>query len=97
MSPTSEPKMCRPGRRIVLTTFGSLGDLHPYIALALGLQARGHEAIIATTRHYQQRIDARGIGFHAVRPMAPISRLTMTRCGASWILATARNLSSANS
>ena len=26
-------------RRIVLTTFGSLGDLHPYIAIALGLQA----------------------------------------------------------
>ena len=60
-----------PGRRIVLTTFGSLGDLHPYIALALGLQARGHEAIIATTRHYQQRIEARGIGFHAVRPDGP--------------------------
>ena len=60
-----------PGRRIVLTTFGSLGDLHPYIALALGLQARGYEAIIATTRHYQQRIEARGIGFHAVRPDGP--------------------------
>ena len=24
-------------RRIVLTTFGSLGDLHPYIAVALGV------------------------------------------------------------
>ena len=61
----------RTGRRIVLTTFGSLGDLHPYIAVALGLQARGHEAIIATTRHYRQRIEARGIGFHAVRPDGP--------------------------
>jgi hypothetical protein len=28
-------------RRIVLTTFGSLGDLHPYIAVALGLKSRG--------------------------------------------------------
>ena len=36
-------------RRIVLTTFGSLGDLHPYIAVALGLQERGHEAIIASS------------------------------------------------
>jgi len=59
------------GRRIVLTTFGSLGDLYPYIAVALGLKARGHEAIIATTRRYRQRIEARGIGFHAVRPDGP--------------------------
>ena len=29
-------------RRVVLLTFGSLGDLHPYIALALELRARGH-------------------------------------------------------
>ena len=27
------------GKRILLTTFGSLGDLHPYLALARGLQA----------------------------------------------------------
>ena len=69
--PTNEPKTCRPGRRIVLTTFGSLGDLYPYIALALGLQARGHEAIIATMRLYQERIEAQGIGFRAVRPDGP--------------------------
>jgi rhamnosyltransferase subunit B len=61
----------RYGRRIVLTTFGSLGDLHPYIAVALGLQARGHEVVIATTRHYRRRVEARGIGFHGVRPDGP--------------------------
>jgi rhamnosyltransferase subunit B len=55
-------------RRIVFTTFGSLGDLHPYIAIALGLQARGHEAIIATSAYYRQKIEALGIGFRAVRP-----------------------------
>jgi rhamnosyltransferase subunit B len=58
-------------RRIVLTTFGSLGDLHPYLAVAQGLLARGHETVIATTRHYQQRIEAAGIAFHAVRPGGP--------------------------
>jgi rhamnosyltransferase subunit B len=68
---TNERIVRRPGRRIVLTTFGSLGDLHPYIAVAKGLKARGHKAIIATSRHYQQRIEARGIGFHAVRPDGP--------------------------
>jgi rhamnosyltransferase subunit B len=68
---TNERKMRRTGRRIALTTFGSLGDLHPYIAIANGLQARGHETIIATTRHYRQRVEARGIGFHPVRPDGP--------------------------
>ena len=58
-------------RRIVLATFGSLGDLHPYIALALGLQARGHEAVIATSGYYRQKIEALGIGFRAVRPDLP--------------------------
>src|SRR5215472_6880215 len=58
-------------RRIVLTTFGSLGDLHPYIAVALGLQARGHEAVIATSASYRQKVEALGIGFRAVRPDHP--------------------------
>src|SRR5215469_14735362 len=58
-------------RRIVLTTFGSLGDLHPYIAVALGLQARGHEAVIATSGAYRQKVEALGIGFRAVRPDHP--------------------------
>jgi hypothetical protein len=49
VSTTDEQKSRHTGQKIVLTTFGSLGDLHPYIALALGLQARGHETIIATT------------------------------------------------
>ncbi len=58
-------------KRIVLTTFGSLGDLHPYIAVALGLQIRGHEAIIATSGCYRQKIEALGIGFRALRPDFP--------------------------
>src|SRR5947208_1534819 len=62
----------RPGqRRIVLTTFGSLGDLHPYLAIALGLQARGHDVRIATSGSYRQKVKALGIGFHAVRPDLP--------------------------
>jgi hypothetical protein len=58
-------------RRIVLTTFGSLGDLHPYIAVALGLKARGHEAVLATSGYYRQKVEALGLGFRAVRPDHP--------------------------
>jgi UDP:flavonoid glycosyltransferase YjiC (YdhE family) len=52
----------------VLTAVGSLGDLHPYLAIALGLKARGHEAIVATSACYRQKIEALGLGFRVVRP-----------------------------
>ncbi len=55
----------------MLTTFGSLGDLHPYIAVALGLRARGHEAVIATSATYRQKVEALGLGFRALRPDLP--------------------------
>jgi len=37
-----------PVHRVVLHPFGSLGDIHPYIAIALGLKSRGHRPAIAT-------------------------------------------------
>lgn len=55
-------------KRIVLTTFGSYGDLHPYIAVARGLIARGHEAVIATTELYRNKVEQAGVDFHATRP-----------------------------
>lgn len=60
-----------PRRRIVLTTFGSLGDLYPYLAVTRELQARGHQMVVATTRRFQEHVEAAGVGFHAVRPDGP--------------------------
>lgn len=54
--------------RIVLATLGSLGDLHPAIALALGLRARGHRVEIATSENYRAKIGALGLPFHPLRP-----------------------------
>jgi UDP:flavonoid glycosyltransferase YjiC (YdhE family) len=68
---SNEPSVRTGGRRIVLTTFGSLGDLYPYIAIALGLKARGHDVIIATSPGHQGRVEARGVGFHPVPPEGP--------------------------
>jgi rhamnosyltransferase subunit B len=56
------------GKRIVLTTHGTLGDLHPFIAIALELQKRGHHPVIATSKYHRRKIEAEGIEFHAVRP-----------------------------
>lgn len=58
-------------RRIVLTTFGSLGDLHPFLAVATELQKRGHSATIATSSAYREKIEELGIGFARVRPELP--------------------------
>lgn len=54
--------------KILISTFGSLGDIHPFIALAHELQRRGHRATIATTELYHKKITDEGIGFAAARP-----------------------------
>lgn len=59
------------GKRIVLSTFGSFGDIHPYIAIALELKARGHSPVIATSEVYREKMEALGIELHRVRPDLP--------------------------
>src|SRR4051812_27798351 len=54
--------------KIVTTTIGSLGDIHPYLALALELQRRSHRVTIATSHYHAARIQSEGIGFHPLRP-----------------------------
>ena len=56
------------GKRVVITTFGSFGDLNPYLGLALGLKARGHDPVIATAEFYRPFVEAEGVGFRPVRP-----------------------------
>ena len=46
--------------RIVITTIGSLGDLHPKIAIAIALRQRGHDIVFATHKGYQAKIE-RGV------------------------------------
>ena len=54
--------------KIILATIGSLGDMHPKIALALGLKQRGHDVTIAAMEYYRDRIEPLGLNF---APMAP--------------------------
>src|SRR5215212_3368983 len=56
------------GKRVVITTFGSFGDLNPYLGVALGLKARGHAPVIATAEFYRRFVEAEGVRFKAVRP-----------------------------
>lgn len=54
--------------RILFATIGSLGDLHPCLALALELKRRGHKITVASTEFYRSKVESLGIGFHPIRP-----------------------------
>ena len=55
-------------RKVLLTTFGSYGDLHPYIAIALALKENGDDVTIATHSLYQEQVERLGIRFVTVKP-----------------------------
>lgn len=61
------------GKRIVLCTFGSLGDIYPFLAIAEEMKRRGHSPVIATTPVYRSLIEGKGILFHPVRPDIDVS------------------------
>ncbi len=54
--------------KIVLAPYGSLGDLHPFLAIALELRSRGHEIVIATLESYREKIDSLDFQFRTLRP-----------------------------
>src|ERR1044072_8914692 len=58
-------------KRVVMATIGSLGDLHPYIALAQKMKKRYIEPVIATSNTYRERVESLDIEFHPIRPAMP--------------------------
>jgi rhamnosyltransferase subunit B len=65
------------GKRIVITCWGSHGDLFPYIGLALALKRRGHSPLIATMPLYQTNVEQEGIDYAAVGPTVDITDLKL--------------------
>ena len=55
-------------KRIILNTFGSFGDVHPYMAIALELRQRGHHPVIATSELYREKMLASDFEFVPVQP-----------------------------
>jgi len=55
-------------KRILLTTTGSLGDLHPFIAIGLELRSRGHAVTLATSNFYRPKVEQTILKF---APMGP--------------------------
>lgn len=57
-----------PSHTILLCTFGSLGDLHPFVAIAHALRLRGLRPVVATHAGHLPRLRAQGLDAVAVRP-----------------------------
>ncbi|MEO6053797.1 MAG: glycosyltransferase [Chthoniobacterales bacterium] len=54
--------------QIVFASLGSLGDLHPLLALARASCERGHTVVIATSETYRDYIASLGFAFRPIRP-----------------------------
>ena len=52
--------------RIVISSWGSYGDLNPYLAVGLSLQRRGHDVVIAVPEHFRDDVAGTGLGFTPV-------------------------------
>ena len=55
-------------RRIVLATFGTLGDIYPFIAAALELERRGFDPLIVAPVTHRAAVDGEGLAFAPMRP-----------------------------
>jgi rhamnosyltransferase subunit B len=54
--------------KIVLATVGTLGDLHPFIAIALRLQQRGYDTVIAANPDFRDHVLNERLAFHPIGP-----------------------------
>jgi rhamnosyltransferase subunit B len=78
-----------PRPKILIATFGSLGDLHPFVALGHALAREGFDPVIATSAAYADYIRGEGLGFAPIRPDADdlTSRLGMDLGEIAWRMA----------
>ena len=54
--------------RIVLTTFGTFGDVNPLVGMGSELRRRGHSVVVAAPEMFRAQATAAGLAFAPVRP-----------------------------
>jgi len=64
--------------KVVITTIGTAGDIHPVIALSQALNSRGHAATICSYRIYVDKAAEAGVDFRETAPDVPKESLTQT-------------------
>src|SRR3990172_1358253 len=81
--PTPAPAT-RP-RRFALLTYGSRGDVEPFVALGLGLRRAGHIVRLAAPRPFAQLVQSGGLEFVPIESDPDQLTLALTdRAGLSW-------------
>ncbi len=63
--------------KLTIATAGSRGDVQPYVALGLGLQAAGHEVKIAADHQFEGFVTGHGLSF---APLSTDSRSAFSDC-----------------
>lgn len=58
----------RAGAPVLLATYGSPGDLQPFLAIGLALERCGQPVILATSEVYRDRVTKLGLDFVPIRP-----------------------------
>ena len=61
--------------RIVLSTWGSTGDIQPFLALSERLSKEGHTVRVCTSKIYRDRFIERGVDFYPVGAPFDLGRL----------------------
>ena len=71
---------------IYLLTYGSRGDVEPFLALGCGLLSRGYRVRLAAPAAFARAAESRGVTFHAL-PGDPeaLAQAFSDRAGASWL------------
>ncbi|MDP3554904.1 glycosyltransferase [Methylocystis sp.] len=54
--------------KILIATFGTLGDVNPFIGLGRALQRHGCVPVIATSEEYRDLVQSEGLDFRPMRP-----------------------------
>jgi rhamnosyltransferase subunit B len=55
-------------KKAILATFGTLGDIYPFLAIALALQARGFAPVVVAPEMHRRAIEGEGVAFTLLRP-----------------------------
>lgn len=81
-APPLEASPFMPPPKILIATFGSLGDLHPFVALGQSLREEGFRVVVATSADHRELVLREGLEFFEIRPdFAEISQKLGTDMG----------------